>query len=261
MHSVLFWRVILWLIGYSCGGWLNPSPVYAQTTPQPYTICGASLNSSWVDWSWNTARTYDHAMPDGGRSLLLQYRATGAGLYLHATTPVSLAGFTHLNVWLYSQGNNQPIRVILNNQEPALTVTTVANEWALVSVPLSAFGNPASLSDIYLQEIAGSTRPAWAIKTLYLNSSNDAATPVLDLLVLPNPVDNRQPVTLRCLGFGANDSVQVSFIDGSGRIVQVNDGRLLGGDIQLWLEGLPGGVYVVRVAGERGTVARKIVLF
>ncbi|GAB3340012.1 hypothetical protein GCM10027299_53060 [Larkinella ripae] len=252
-----------------------------KTATTSATITGSSaitnliyedaLHSNWADWSWSTTRNFGATAPvqSGTKSLSVKYDAGWAGLYLHANTPVSLAGLTHLKFWIHGGTNtNQQIRVILNGGGPYYTVTLTANQWKLVTIPLSTFNSPATLSDIYFQEATGGARPACYLDKIYLASSASAREGVsaelpltADVQIFPNPVDNSQSaVTLQFVGFGENETVRTSLNDIRGRVIQEQTFRLSGSEKQLLLPKLATGSYLIQINGDGKRFTRKLLV-
>ncbi|GAB3906838.1 hypothetical protein GCM10028803_39850 [Larkinella knui] len=236
-----------------------------------YLIYEDALNSNWADWSWSTTRNFGNTAPvqSGTKSLSVKYDAGWAGLYLHANTPVSLAGLTHLKFWVHGGTNTgQQIRIILNGGGPYSTVTPTTNQWQQVTIPLSTFNSPTSLSDIYFQEATGSARPLCYLDKIYLTSSATAREGVFvengmesDVLLFPNPIETSKPeVTLRFVGFGMNEAVQTKLSDQQGRSLQEQVFQLNGNEKRLLLPKLPTGSYFLQVKGEHQQFVRKILV-
>ncbi|MGA0559923.1 glycoside hydrolase family 9 protein [Larkinella sp. VNQ87] len=253
-----------------CSATATTSVTVTGATATTYLIYEDALNGNWVDWSWNTTRNFGNTSPiqSGAKSLSVKYDAGWAGLYLHANTPVNLAGYTHLKFWLHGGTNtNQQIRVILNGGGPSYAVTSTANQWKLVTIPLSAFNNPATVSDIYFQESTGSARPVCYLDKIYLASSANARegisaelTESSDVQIFPNPVEPNQPATLRFTGFAPSETVQTTLSDVQGRAIQTQFFQLNGSEKQLALPRLPAGSYLLQISGDRKRFVRKILV-
>lgn len=255
----------------SCTKTATTSVTVTGSAVTTYLIYEDALNSNWADWSWSTTRNFGNTAPvqSGTKSLSVKYDAGWAGLYLHANSPVSLAGLTHLKFWVHGGTNTgQQIRVILNGGGPYYTVNTTANQWQQVTIPLSTFNNPATLSDLYFQEATGSARPVYYLDKIYLASSasaregSHAAIPsAADVQVLPNPVDNSQSgVTLRFTGFGDKETVQTVLSDGQGRTVQEQAFQLNGSEKRLALPKLSTGSYFIQIRGEGKRFVKKLLV-
>ncbi|MFD1144297.1 glycoside hydrolase family 9 protein [Larkinella insperata] len=236
-----------------------------------YLIYDDALNSNWADWSWSTTRNFGNTSPvqNGAKSLSVKYDAGWAGLYLHANSPVSLAGLTHLKFWIHGGTNTgQQIRVILNGGGPYYTVTPAANQWQQVTIPLSTFNSPATLSDLYFQDATGTARPAFYLDRIYLASSASAREGVTaeiplaaDVEIFPNPVDNNDTsVKLRFTGFGHKETVQVVASDVQGRPVLNQTFELNGSEKRLALPELPTGSYFIQIQGEGKRFVKKLLV-
>lgn len=255
----------------SCTRTATTSVAVTGSSTTTYLIYEDALNSAWADWSWSTTRNFGNASPvqSGTKSLSVKYDAGWAGLYLHANTPVNLTGLTHLKFWVHGGANTgQQIRVILNGGGPYYTVNPTANQWTLVTIPLSTFNNPASVSDIYFQEATGSARPVCYFDKIYLASSANARESVApelplaaDVQILPNPVENSQStVTLRFSGFSENETVQTSLNDVRGRVIQEQTFTLSGTEKRLSLPKLATGSYLIQIKGEKKQFVRKLLV-
>ncbi|WP_164851297.1 glycoside hydrolase family 9 protein [Larkinella soli] len=242
------------------------------TAPATAMIYDDALNANWVDWSWNTTRNLANSTPvySGTKSLSAKYDAGWAGLYLHANTAVGLSGFTHLKFWVHGGTNTgQQIQVILNGGGPSYRFTTTANQWKLITVPLSTFGNPATLTDIFFQEATGSARPVCYFDRIYLANSATAREGVSaevaafqpEVSVYPNPVDNgRSQVTLKFSGFGADEAVQTTLTDGQGRSLLRQNFKLNSPEKQLSVPKLSPGLYYLKVDGETSQQVKKLLV-
>jgi endoglucanase len=255
----------------SCTKIATTSVTVTGSIATTYLIYEDVLNGNWADWSWSTTRNFSNTTPvqSGTKSLSVKYDAGWAGLYLHANTPVSLTGLTHLKFWIHGGTNTgQQIRIILNGGGPYYTATPTANQWKLVTIPLSTFNNPTSLSDIYFQEATGSARPACYLDKIYLANSANAREGIAvenlvqpDVLVFPNPVDPGKPeVTLRFAGFGIHETVQTTLNDVQGRSVQEQTFQLNGVEKRLSLPKLPTGSYFIQITGDEKRFVRKLLV-
>ena len=155
----------------------NPGP-----EPSSLIIYDDALKTGWVDWSWSMTRNYNAASPvySGTKSLSLQNTAGWGALYLHAETAVSLSTYPSLKFWVHGGPNaGQRMQVVINSSG-SYEFTPKANQWTLVTVPFSAFGNPATLRDIFIQDVTNTAQAAVYIDQLQLVSSGGTTPPPPD---------------------------------------------------------------------------------
>ncbi|MEZ4729955.1 MAG: S8 family serine peptidase [Caldilineaceae bacterium] len=129
--------------------------VDGPTTPgEPVLIYDDGLAGGWEDWSWDTTRDFANTTPvlSGSRSIAVTYNAPWAGFYLHANTPVNTTGYSSLRFRVRgSTTNNILLAVCVNSCSYQYNVSTYADQWIQIDVPLTSFGNPTAVSDIWWQ--------------------------------------------------------------------------------------------------------------
>lgn len=247
------------LIAGADGCPVNTRPV-KSSIPGGYAIYENALHTSWADWSWNTDRHCNGLSPVGARVLAVTYVAEGAALYLHARTPVRLDRFKNLLLRVRGSGPQQSFRILINNGEPAYPVVLESEQWTQITVPLSAFGTPDSLTDLYLQEAGGKPQPAFYVEGIYLIGEPGDTPPPAEVSVAPNPVDSGQPVTVRFSGFEPDEVVETALSDMQGRIVARHTLVVAQPQVQLPLPPLPTGQYLLTLVGYRGRHVRKLLI-
>lgn len=149
-----------------------------------------SLAAGWADWSWGSTRNFGTASPvhGGSASIAVTCDAWGA-LYLHANAPVDLSGYESVSFWIHGgTAGNQQLRVVVNDDTThTYTVTAQAYVWTEVTIPLSALGNPASLSELYWQDTTGGPQPAFYLDDIRLIAQTGTpAGPAISLNVAAN---------------------------------------------------------------------------
>ena len=120
----------------------------------PVLIYDDGLISGWEDWSWDTTRNFtnDTLVLSGSRSVAVTYNAPWAGFYLHANTPVNTTGYSLLRFRVRgSTTNNVLLAVCVNSCSYQYNVSTYADQWIQIDVPLASFGNPTAVNDIWWQ--------------------------------------------------------------------------------------------------------------
>jgi endoglucanase len=152
----------------------NPVP-----EPSSLLIYEDALQAGWADWSWNMNRNYSATSPvySGTKSLSIQNTAGWGALYLHSETPISLSTHPDLKFWVHGGATaGQRMQVVINSSG-SYAFTPQANQWTLVTVPFSAFGNPATLRDIFIQDVTNSPQAAVYIDQLQLTSTGGTTPP------------------------------------------------------------------------------------
>ena len=136
-----------------------------------------ALAPGWQDWSWDTIRADVTEPRRGGASALaVTHTAPWAGLYFHADPAINTAGYSDLRFWIHggSIGGQQIVIKLNNSDAHTFPVTATADAWMLVDAPLSALGNPATISDIYWQDAAGAAQPTYYLDDIALVGDSDA---------------------------------------------------------------------------------------
>lgn len=138
-----------------------------------------SLATGWQDWSWGTTRQFANGSPvqSGSTSLAVTYTEAWGGLYLRAETAVSTASVNSLQFWLHggSGGGQQLMVKVINGSEQwssGYAVTAVSQSWQLVTIPLSALGNPSSIVGLVWQDSTGATQPTVYLDNIALVNDN-----------------------------------------------------------------------------------------
>ncbi|MFC5412368.1 glycoside hydrolase family 9 protein [Larkinella bovis] len=173
----------------------NPQP-----EPSSLLIYDEALQTGWVDWSWSTTRNYNAASPvySGSKSLAVQNTAGWGALYLHADNPISLATYPNLTFRVHGgPTGGQRMQVVINSSG-SFVFTPQANQWTLVTVPFSAFGNPATLRDIFIQDVTNTAQAPVYFDLIQLGSSGDTTPPPTPTVSVSSnsPVCAGQPLNL-----------------------------------------------------------------
>jgi hypothetical protein len=183
MRSCLRWFGVLSLtvLGPVAGSWLGAAT--AQGRPQAtLVIYDDALAGSWDNWSWNTAFNLGNGLPvhSGAHSVAVTYTAAWGALYLHANPAVSISGYEILRFFIHGGSTgNQHLRIVANGDgSNDYAVTAVADTWTQIDVPLSALGNPATLSDLYWQDTSNGAQPIFYLDDIQLIGSGVPPTSV-----------------------------------------------------------------------------------
>lgn len=131
-----------------------------------------SSAAGWDNWSWTATVDFANTSPihGGSRSLAVTLTGGWGALYLHHSSAIDIAGYDRLSFWIHGGSTGvEQLRVVANgNGSTTVAVTAAANTWSLVSVPLSALGNPSSLTDIYWQDTGGSPQSTFYLDDIRL---------------------------------------------------------------------------------------------
>lgn len=161
------------LLSVAQGAGAADIPVYTDT-----------LSPAWQNWSWSSTLNFANRTPvhTGTQSLAVTYTAAWAGLYLHPTAGYATTQYDRLTFWLHGgSGGNQRLRIVANGDTAhTYPVTALANTWTQVTVPLSVLGSPATLSDLYWQDVTGAAQPVFYLDDIQLLAST-APPPTLSI--------------------------------------------------------------------------------
>ena len=122
--------------------------------PKAFGIFKDDLGAGIDNWSWGG--TYTPSAENsitGAKGLKAEYDAGGAwgGLYLHPSTPISLAGYSFLSFWV--KGADVDKQVTLNiNWSKQKVYTIPANKWTYIKEPITPFlAGVNTITDFVLQ--------------------------------------------------------------------------------------------------------------
>jgi hypothetical protein len=182
VRSLSRWFLVCTLIilGIAAGSLFGFAAVHAlpQATLSIYTD---ALAGGWDNWSWDSTINLSNSAPvhGGTASISVKFDAAWAGLYLHANA-VSTSGYETLRFWIHGGSSGmRHLRVVANGDDTDVyALTTVANTWTQFDVPLSALGNPTSLTDLYWQDTTGGAQAIFYLDDIQLIGSGVPPTPV-----------------------------------------------------------------------------------
>ena len=146
-------------------------PIARAAAGADLAIYEEALASDWDNWSWSTTTSFAATSPvqGGVKSIAVTYTAAWAGLYLHAAPAVDLTAYESLRFWIHGgSAGGQQLRVVANTDSVSVAVTAQANTWTQVTVPFSALGGPASLSDLWWQDSTGGAQPTFYLDDIVL---------------------------------------------------------------------------------------------
>jgi len=183
MRSLFRWFVVLSLIvlGLAVGSLFGAASV--QGRPQAtLAIYDDALVTGWANWSWDSTVNLNNTSPvhGGTHSVAVTYTAAWGALYLHADPAVSTGGYETLHFFIHggSAGTRQ-LRIVANGDDTSdYAVTTVANTWIQIDVPLTALGSPTTLTDLYWQDTTGGAQAIFYVDDIQLIGSGVPPTAV-----------------------------------------------------------------------------------
>jgi hypothetical protein len=144
------------------------SSVPATTDSPIYTD---ALTGAWQDWSWDSTRSFANAKPvhSGSASIAVTIKAAWGGLLLHTDTAVPTTGYTAIQFWVHGGSiGGQSLKFHVTDAGPAYPFTVPANTWLQITVPLTAIGNPTTLSALFWQDNSGSVQPTFYLDDISL---------------------------------------------------------------------------------------------
>lgn len=257
-----------------CSSTATTSVSVTSPTPNPQPggllIYDDALKTGWADWSWSSTRNFINTSPVkvGSRSLALHYTANWGGLFLHATTPVTLASYTHLQFWVHGGSTTgKRFDVTFNSSSKAYTVQPAVNTWTLITIPITTLGSPATLSDLYFQDTGGTISSPLYIDNLQLVnlSSGRLAADYVDgkphVQLFPNPVVSQQGIVyLTFRHFAVNELVVVNVVNPDGRSIQQQTLKLTTPEQSVSVAGLATGMYLLTIQGQSGSFTKRLIV-
>jgi hypothetical protein len=184
MRSLIRWPSIVVVIGLGLSlGWLLTTPTVQSRPQAAHIIYDDALENGWTDYgSWGVTVNYGNTTPrhGGTASISIRFDAAWAGLYLHANA-VSTSGYDVLRFWIHGGSvGKQHLRVVANGDgDNAVVMTAAASTWTQIDIPLSALGDPTTLSDLYWQDTTGGAQPVFYLDDIqFVNVGLPTPTPV-----------------------------------------------------------------------------------
>ncbi len=125
------------------------------------TIYADGLASNWNDWSWDTTRSFSATDPvqSGSNAIAAEYDAGWAGLYLRASSAVTMQPSEEIRFFLHggSGGQSLQVKVVLPDESLSTeaTLTPAAGVWTEVVIDYPNATAPASIVGIIWQDATG----------------------------------------------------------------------------------------------------------
>jgi hypothetical protein len=172
--------VVLIGLGLSFGWLLSPSAV--QSRPQaPHLIYDDALVNGWEDWSWDpiTVNVNNTNPVRGSRSLAVTYTGGWGAVQLGHQPTLDLSGYDTLRFWIHGgSSGGQSVSVRLDEGE-AKVITPQANTWRQIDIPLSQWGNPATVDVVIFRNATNNAQPIFYLDDIqFINAGLPPPTPV-----------------------------------------------------------------------------------
>ncbi len=153
------------------------TPVPPTPTPAPATstvIYADNLANGWANWSWNSTVNLRSSAKKkvGKRSIAITYNQAWAGFYLHNDQALNTQGYSKVRFWAHGAGGKQKLNFWVRSSDgttsPSVALPTLTSRWMQIEIPLSQLGNPATLSDLVIQDAAGRAQSVFYIDQIEL---------------------------------------------------------------------------------------------
>jgi hypothetical protein len=185
-----------------------------NATADDLVIYSDSLASGWANWSWDTTVNLANPSPvhAGTHSISVKYNKGWAALYLHTASAVDTSEYEKLAFWIHggASGTRQ-LNVVVNGAD-SYAITAPAGTWTQYVIPLSEFGSPASINDLYWQDTTTSSQPVFYLDDIsfiaYTTPPPPAAGPDLTL----NATSSRHPISNDIYGMNYADEALAASI-------------------------------------------------
>lgn len=127
------------------------------------TLYADALAAGWADWSYDfPGIVVDFAstaqVHDGTAAMAVTFGAAYDGLSLRVSPPIDTAAYTAVRFWIYGAGadGTQLDAYTQSSDDSGLSstnsFTAPAGVWTQVEIPFAAFGSPAAIARISLQD-------------------------------------------------------------------------------------------------------------
>jgi hypothetical protein len=167
---------------------------------KPVAIYSNSLATGWKDWSWNATRSFKNTKPtkSAPNSIALTITQGYGALYLHQDAGLSTSGYTHLEFYVHggSSGSQNLMVVVNKDTNKTFTFKATKSAWKKISIPLSTFGSPAAITDIYWQDAAGKAQPKLYLDAISLVDKSVPTPTVTKTKVPPTVTKTKVPPTV-----------------------------------------------------------------
>ncbi len=157
-----------------------PTPVCTDTGA--VTLYDDALGSGWSDGSWDTTTNYANSAPvrSGSASLAVTHNAGYAGLQWLPAVPPSLGYGDRLVFWLNggaSGGQKLWLKISGNEAQVYNLPDLQANTWTRIEVPVTFFRNPATLTQLFLQNATSAPQATFYVDDASLIQTSCTGVP------------------------------------------------------------------------------------
>src|ERR1043165_2597800 len=155
---------------------------FASLAQSNLTIYNDSLGNGWLDYSYNTTRSFANASPvhAGNNSISATITAAYGGIQLFHS-PMTHSAYAFVSFWLKGGSAGGQQLQMYGNLGPGPTAQSarfylpapIANTWQQYFVPLAALGvnNVTNFSGFAITDSVGSTEPTFYLDDIQLVSS------------------------------------------------------------------------------------------
>jgi len=164
----------------------------SSAPPPPPTGCDLpiyleALAPNWQNGSWNGTYNFAETAPSpvyaGNFSIGATITSGYGALSVQHNSGISAGPYTSVIFWIHggSSGVRQ-LQVIVQvgstyNNEPPFQINVLPGQWQQVIVPLSAVGNPTTITKINIQDRTNSAQPTFYVDNLCLSSTTTPPPP------------------------------------------------------------------------------------
>ena len=139
-----------------------------------FPIYTDQLPAGWQDWSWDATVAL-------GTQIDVTYTAPWGSLYLHPDAALDTTNYTHIRFEINGRvTGGQFVQFKINDATLVYDLHPTANTWTQIDVPLTALGNPATISAFYWQDGLGAAQPLFSIDNVRLVNANQPAATFLE---------------------------------------------------------------------------------
>jgi hypothetical protein len=248
-----------------------------------------ALKTNWSAYTSFTNRNLNNTNPvqSGTKSISVQHNKASGYLTLATNIAQSLAGMTHLKFWIHGgTAGSQKIAIKINNITTKYNVVATKNSWTLITIPLSYFGNPSSLNEIYFINNASISQPVYYLDNIYLAGSANARiassedivenitdevnsvetsdkmiVEKVDFNIYPNPVVKRHSMlNLSLQGFEKDANLNIELLDSQGNNRKVYKLNMNDQEKAIEIPTLESGAYMIRVSDGKKVALKRLIV-
>ncbi len=209
-YKMIFCRIviILFLLGTAFGHAQGDLVIYSD-----------HLESGWQSWSWNTTVDFSSTAPvhSGTAAISATLDQPWAGLYLHHDTNINASSFDTLRFYIHgdsSSGNSLKVMLADGGNtliDSSVVITSQANTWSQIDVPLADLGSPSQISGVAWQDTSGAAQPVFHLDDIKLmNSGMPPPAPVTGPLLTVNRSIIRHAISPYIYGINFADPLLAS---------------------------------------------------